>query len=715
MSDNATNHPESQKQRWIKYGANVALSSFVVIVLAILLTWMAQRHPRRIDTTIGGAQSLRPQTLNFIKDLKQKVRIIALYPKLKSDSHEQDYYQPVADLLNDYASKGQNITVELVDPDTDKDRFKKLVEEVTNKYGGEVKAYKAILDDLPTQRDLVDKYAAAEAVKCRDLINQVQDENLQKELAAEYLTLRLISAKLSDLKDDVDSELAQQVPSYKDAVDATSSTFTFASQGLTQLLALFDQLKSDAAAPKAVHDYLPQAQARTIAANKAVTSLLDRIHHLGELKELDEFRDQLKSKSILIMTDSGYKILQFDQLWKVPESTRLGIPSSDAQGRLMFVGEQQISMSIASLTMPSKPLVVFVRPGGGPLTGTTMQGEPGPFSAVGQRLREYNFDVQEKDASGQAAMQQEETQTREPTEQEMKKAIWVVLRFPGDSQMGPSPINSMLATHLSEGGGALVMLLPNADAMTDVLAPWGISAKTDYMVVHEAVANQENRTGDPLDAALQAIPILFLLNQYGDHPLTAPLQGLDFLIQLTSPVSVTGTAGISAKPLLPIPQIPHSWATEDAETKAKMLQGQLATKVTYFAKADPDNGRLAADIDNSAAAPLYGAAAAEKANGARMVVVGSFYFATNYLIELKDSERPDVSRLPGNGEFFVDSIFWLAHMDSMLAISPHALEVARVAEMSPAKLAFWRVGILTAGLPVAVVVAGLLVYARRRD
>jgi hypothetical protein len=54
-------------------------------------------------------------------------------------------------------------------------------------------------------------------------------------------------------------------------------------------------------------------------------------------------------------------------------------------------------------------------------------------------------------------------------------------------------------------------------------------------------------------------------------------------------------------------------------------------------------------------------------------------------------------------------------MDSMLAISPHALEVARVAEMSPAKLAFWRVGILTAGLPVAVVVAGLLVYARRRD
>jgi hypothetical protein len=345
-----------------------------------------------------------------------------------------------------------------------------------------------------------------------------------------------------------------------------------------------------------------------------------------------------------------------------------------------------------------------------------MQGEPGPFASIGQRLREYNFDVQEKDASGQAAMQQEQMQTPEPTDDQMKNAIWVMLRFPGDSQTGPSPMSPMLARHLAEGGSALVMLLPNADAMADVLSPWGISAQTDYMVVHESVANQENRTGDPLDTALQAIPILFLLNQYGDHPLAAPLAGLDFLIQLTAPVSVIGAPpGITAKPLLPIPQTPHSWATQDSETKSKMLQGQLATKVTYFDKADPDNGRPAADIDNTASAPLFGAAAAEKANGGRLIVVGSFYFATNYLIDLKDSERPDVSRLPGNGEFFVDSIFWLAHMDSMLAISPHALEVARVADMSAAKLAFWRVGILTGGLPAAVVVAGLMVYFRRRD
>ncbi len=63
----------------------------------------------------------------------------------------------------------------------------------------------------------------------------------------------------------------------------------------------------------------------------------------------------------------------------------------------------------------------------------------------------------------------------------------------------------------------------------------------------------------------------------------------------------------------------------------------------------------------------------------------------------------------------MDSIFWLAHMDSMLAISPHALQMARIKPMSAGTVNFIRVGLLTAGLPLIVALAGLLVYVRRRD
>src|ERR1700722_19098432 len=125
MSDPKLTPPESQHERWLKYGANVVISSLVVVALAIMLTWMAQAHTLRVDTTVGQTQSLRPQSVNFIQDLKQPVRIVALYPKLKSDSHEQDYYQPVADLLNEYSTKGKNITTEIIDPDTQKDDFNK--------------------------------------------------------------------------------------------------------------------------------------------------------------------------------------------------------------------------------------------------------------------------------------------------------------------------------------------------------------------------------------------------------------------------------------------------------------------------------------------------------------------------------------------------------------------------------------------------------------
>lgn len=60
--------PESQKQRWVKYGANVVLAVVVVLVLAVVTTALAQRAKRRLDTTQAGLYSLKPQTVNIIRD-----------------------------------------------------------------------------------------------------------------------------------------------------------------------------------------------------------------------------------------------------------------------------------------------------------------------------------------------------------------------------------------------------------------------------------------------------------------------------------------------------------------------------------------------------------------------------------------------------------------------------------------------------------------------
>src|SRR5882724_1175265 len=72
--------PETQSQRWFKYGGNVALTSLIVLLLAIGVTYIAQSKPHRMDTTVSGVNSLRPQTLAILAGLKGKVRLVSLYP-----------------------------------------------------------------------------------------------------------------------------------------------------------------------------------------------------------------------------------------------------------------------------------------------------------------------------------------------------------------------------------------------------------------------------------------------------------------------------------------------------------------------------------------------------------------------------------------------------------------------------------------------------------
>ena len=104
----------------------------------------------------------------------------------------------------------------------------------------------------------------------------------------------------------------------------------------------------------------------------------------------------------------------------------------------------------------------------------------------------------------------------------------------------------------------------------------------------------------------------------------------------------------------------------------------------------------------------------------RLVVIGSMRFATTALVTFPDQKIYDrtkqlVSRFPGNGELFTNSIFWLAKMEKMIALSPSALDTPRIRPMAPGMLAFWRIGVLLIGLPGLALVAGFAVWRSRRD
>src|SRR5687767_5943756 len=187
-SETQVRRHESQQERWIKYGANVVLVTVVVILLAGIITYLAQRTAKRIDTTASGAYSLKPQTTNILRDLKGKTKIVSLYTKeiiQGNKSVPSPYVGPVVDLLDEYRRKGKNIEVDSIDPVQNPSKVDDLIAEVTNKYGGEVKQYREVLDAFPKTYAQIKELSTAEAGRIAKLpIDQIpEDDESQAGLA----------------------------------------------------------------------------------------------------------------------------------------------------------------------------------------------------------------------------------------------------------------------------------------------------------------------------------------------------------------------------------------------------------------------------------------------------------------------------------------------------------------------------------------------------
>jgi hypothetical protein len=447
---------------------------------------------------------------------------------------------------------------------------------------------------------------------------------------------------------------------------------------------------------------------------KLADDSLAKMKGLGELK-LDEVRRQITTEdengdtavhSIAVEGENDLKLINFGQVWKKADTGAM-LPGDVKNDRLRFNGEQQITAAILALEQSKKPKVAFVRDGGPPLT-TPMFGQA-DLSDIADRLRAYNFDVLEKDLSGQFAMQMMQQgggmAPPEPSDEELKDAVWVVLPLSGQaSQFGPQPVSPevtrKIQDHLAQGGSAMFLFQPHSDALHSVLADWGVSVKPDIIIVHEPIPGGEQASDDFVEQA-RRLPHIFVLNQYGDSPVTKTLETLDAALVPLAPVETTPAAGLTIDKILPIPEDLKIWGESDLSSL-----GRNSTP-TF----DPKSGDLPP--------PLWAGAVVEKAGKGRIVVIGNGTFMANGLLEIPDPRmarsRLDVARFPGNGELFTNSIFWLAKMDNLIALSPAAMDTSRIRPIPAGMLNFWRVGVLLIGLPLLSLVAGLGVYQWRRE
>lgn len=713
--------PETQLQRWIKYGGNVALTTVVVVLLAAAVVYVAQRHPRRVDTTVAGVHSLKPQTLAVLSDLKGKYRIVSLYPRA-ADKDEQDYFQPVSDLLDLYARNASGITVDLIDPVNEPGKLDALIKEVTTKYGSEIKPYKEFLDAFPA---FVEKFKAFSDTQGRIVsefpIDRIEDAELAQTIITAQATLTSLPERLQEASDKIERRLKGDIPNYRGAVDDCQFELQILDQLLTRVTDDFKSLPPAPRTPAPIKSYVAENLTAYEEAQSLVKEQLDKAKALGELK-LDALRDSIKRRTILVMGETDMKVLTFAEVWQAPDDLRSLINTGGSEKpRLKFAGEQQLSTTLASLSRGKKPTVIFVRPGGAPLTQSVFQ--RAQFTGVGRRLREANFEVVEKDLSGQFAMQAQMQgfPVTEATEEQMRdrSAIWIAFALsPSMGPQGPSPLPGKLKQHLDEGGSALLLVEPQRDDCAAVLEEFGVKARTDAVLVKEAASGDAAVASGDMIANAQRIPYIFPFTRYGDHPLTRPLGSLQGLLLPLTAIETRSVPGFRVTPLLPVPRTIRTWG----ETG---IDPVFNNETPVFDEAS--------DIPNTDAAPLYAGVAIEKlppvsaattqpgaeSATARLVVLGTASSFSNNLLSIADPEleRKGIltPRFPGNAELFINSVFWLARMDTMLAISPAAMEVNRIRDIPEGQLAFLRWGVLIVGLPMAVLAAGGLVYLRRRE
>jgi len=161
---------ETQRERWVKYGANVLLMLLVAVLLGGFIVYIAQRHNWRKDTTAGGVYSLKPQTVQLIEKLPQKVKIVGLFSKAQqeqekkvSDDTPAVRFQQVSDLLQEYQQKSNGkISVEMIDTTNQPGKVDQLFTEVAKKYGNDVNKYQEVIDQYPKTLDQIRALAKSE-------------------------------------------------------------------------------------------------------------------------------------------------------------------------------------------------------------------------------------------------------------------------------------------------------------------------------------------------------------------------------------------------------------------------------------------------------------------------------------------------------------------------------------------------------------------------
>jgi len=354
------------------------------------------------------------------------------------------------------------------------------------------------------------------------------------------------------------------------------------------------------------------------------------------------------------------------------------IEAGDQESRITTTSEEDLTNALIKATRAAKKVVYFLEGHG---EGSIEETGDDGYSTIKAELEKLGYEVK-------------------------KQTLALADRFPQDCALlvVPGPQKDLVTNeydtirdYLKAGGRAFFMVDPETPTLLPLfLADYGFQLQNDIVV-------------DTVSRLLGGDYFMPVVSEYESHPITDRFGYATFFplarsieAAETKPEGVTVTALAKTSP--------NSWSERELDqkevrfTEGKDVQGPvgLAAVAEITVKAE-EPSTAAAEAKPGEDAPAEPAATPEPAEKkARVAVIGDSDFAKNRYYGLS-----------GNGNFFLNVANWLTEEADLIAIQPKT-RTPRTIMLSPSqgRLVF-LVSII--GLPLAVLVLGLSVWARRRS
>ncbi|MBC8202732.1 MAG: Gldg family protein [Planctomycetes bacterium] len=647
--------------------SKIIISGVCLVASLVAINEIALQEQFRIrfDATGSRKYTLSDQTTSFMNTLEEPWRIVVLMDESLTD---RSVTKQVDEVLRRYDDASEHITVERIDPSNPNSitAYEGLLHNLMKIYAVELQsAETAIATGKKTFQELM-TFASSESAWA-ELVSQLQVTPKELETLNTLTTsLALLGRDGNLILDEVDKAMfvdaAKPLPRLSVARDILAAANGRWSRELSEVAWWLQEGRSDAISVASNEEAVAF---ETMSAKLAKSD--DALRRLGRL-ELGDLAMQLtEGQGAIMMSPTRATMISASLLFPATRSS-----SGIAQDQ-RFRGEQIISSALRSLDAEEIPQVVFVHAEEQSLLVKNKEGVD--IAAVQGLLESSRFRVLEWNPADSARPSLGDG-----------PIVYVVIPPSSRAGLEISQREQTLldaVTGLLAGNEAVMLnvqpsLLPRygqVDPWAKLLLQLGVEANTSKVVLQQVAVG-------PQQVHIQRAQLID--RSVGEHSIARAVDSRRIYMPL--PIEISG--GESLLAIMPDDDrwLDENWAAETDGTGKTRLQEELSV-----------------------------ASAVVHHENARAIVVGSggwlLSWAADRAAQLGDGQVTMAN--PGNSEFLLASVSWLAGLDEWIAASPLGKQSSRIEGLTSTMYTVWLF-VLIIGVPVFILSVSSVASIKRK-